>query len=495
MREEEGRAKGHGNALHIQGSDKGTVVLQQPLANGQYPKSTSQFMDMGESSQYHQSHVHQHCSREVCLPKAVFPKFDGSHPKVWKEKCEKYFNMYQVPFYLWSEFATIHFQGGAALWLQTYEAQHPISSWPELCIAVESKFGRDLYHNSMNELLQIRQHTDVQEYYDRFESAMHKVLVHNRSLDDVFFVSKFLQGLNADIRSAIILHKPRTVDAALSLALMQAQVLETQTKPFFKRSSKDFHKNPGRPNIINQPGILGPAPLGDNKSKWEDKVADLRSQRRSQGLCMKCGEKWSRQHKCPEKVSLRVLEELLQVISPEDEEDEQIYQLSNSAAEGVQGRKTIKLHGLVNNQEILILIDSGSSCTFISEQTAKSLQCTVSPTQAVSVTVANGHKLTSDQQVVGFTWWTQGHTFSHSARVLDIPYFDLVLGMDWLEAHSPMWIHWKRKLLRFSHAGQRIALKGIKDTLSQCPEIKLKKLKGLVKRGGVAQVIHLCPVI
>ena len=79
----------------------------------------------------------------------------------------------------------------------------------------------------MNDLLQIRQTSDVQEYYDRFESAMHKVLVHNKSLDDIFFVSKFLQGLNPEIRSAIVLHKPRTVDAALSLALMQASVLET----------------------------------------------------------------------------------------------------------------------------------------------------------------------------------------------------------------------------------------------------------------------------
>lgn len=69
---------------------------------------------------------------------------------------------------------------------------------------------------------------------------MHKVLVHNRSLDDVFFVSKFLQGLNSEIRSAIVLHKPRTVDAALSLALMQASVLENQPKPFFKRLGREF---------------------------------------------------------------------------------------------------------------------------------------------------------------------------------------------------------------------------------------------------------------
>lgn len=65
--------------------------------------------------------------------------------------------------------------------------------------------------------------------------------------------------------------------------------------------------------------------------------------------------------------------------------------------------------------------------------------------------------------------------------------------MDWLEAYSPMWIHWKHKLLRFTHVGHRIALKGVKDSLSQCPKIKLRKLKGLVRKGGVAQMVHLCP--
>lgn len=223
---------------------------------------------------------------------------------------------------------------------------------------------------------------------------------------------------------------------------------------------------------------------------------------------MKCGEKWNRQHKCPDKISLHVLEKVLDVMKPDEieadskedsssdeDDDEQVFLLSSSVIEGVQGRKTIRLNGLVHNQEILILIDSGSSCTFISSKAVESLKCTVTSVAPVSVTVANGQKVKSDKQVSDFTWWTQGHTFSHPARVLDIPCYDLVLGMDWLETHSPMWIHWKRKVLRFTHSGKRIALKGTKDSLFKCPKIKIRKLKGLVRKGGVAQVIHLCPIL
>lgn len=78
---------------------------------------------------------------------------------------------------------------------------------------------------------------------------MHKVLVLNKSLDDVFFVSKFMQGLNPNIQAAIILHKPRTIDVALSLALMQANVLEIQTKPFFNKNPRNFPRHQGKPPI------------------------------------------------------------------------------------------------------------------------------------------------------------------------------------------------------------------------------------------------------
>ena len=229
-REEEGRAKVLGVESTTQGLEKGPVVLHPPpLANGQPTGINSHLIHIPDSSQYYNVHVPHHYPKEIRLPKAVFPKFDGANPKSWKEKCEKYFNMYHVPMHLWAQFATIHFSGSAELWLQTYEAQHSDEeiSWVELCIAVDFKFGRDLYHNAMNDILQIKQHTSVQECFDRFQSIMHKVLVHNKGLDDVFFVSKFLQCLNPDIKSAIMLHKPRTVDVALSLALMQESLLES----------------------------------------------------------------------------------------------------------------------------------------------------------------------------------------------------------------------------------------------------------------------------
>lgn len=48
--------------------------------------------------------------RDFRLPKVDFPKFNGSHPKVWKEKAKKYFEMFNVPINLWAQYATTHFK-------------------------------------------------------------------------------------------------------------------------------------------------------------------------------------------------------------------------------------------------------------------------------------------------------------------------------------------------------------------------------------------------
>jgi hypothetical protein len=247
-----------------------------------------------------------------------------------------------------------------------------------LCVAVDQKFGRDLHHNYMRDLLTIRQTSDVLEYAARFEQAKHRVLVHNRDMGEVFFVQKFIDGLRYNISSAIVLHKPRTVDAALSLALMQEELLETSSRRYQPRSDREFNRFSPRSGSTKSADTATPTPDTKQlpkftwKDKGEDKIASLRDQRRAQGLCMKCGEKWNRTHRCPKHIPIHILEEVLEAISVDDSQDEaqeaastsseeEVLSLSVSAVEGVQGKKTMRLQGLVNNQEVLLSLSSVST--------------------------------------------------------------------------------------------------------------------------------------
>jgi hypothetical protein len=64
--------------------------------------------------------------------------------------------MYGVPTHVWASFATLNFRGNASRWLQAYEAEHTVDTWAELCVAVEQKFGRELYQNHICDILHIR---------------------------------------------------------------------------------------------------------------------------------------------------------------------------------------------------------------------------------------------------------------------------------------------------------------------------------------------------
>ncbi|CAN6252738.1 unnamed protein product [Urochloa humidicola] len=67
----------------------------------------------------------------------------------------------------------------------------------------------------------------------------------------------------------------------------------------------------------------------------------------------------------------------------------------------------------------------------------------------------------------------------------------MIIGADWLADHSPTWIHWKKKQMRFPLNGKRVVIFGIKDNTSGCKKISMGKLQGLLRRNDVHQVVHL----
>jgi hypothetical protein len=96
---------------------------------------------------------------------------------------------------------------------------------------------------------------------------------------------------------------------------------------------------------------------------------------------------------------------------------------------------------------ILMLVDSGSSNTFISAQLAAKMTGVSQLVQPLSVKVANGlsMKCQSQFQFQNTLWEIQGLQFYSDFKVIPLQYFDVILGYDWLEQFSPMKIHWTAK--------------------------------------------------
>lgn len=108
---------------------------------------------------------------------------------------------------------------------------------------------------------------------------------------------------------------------------------------------------------------------------------------------------------------------------------------------------SIKLKAMVKNKVMLILLDSGSSHSFVSKEFVELTKMETVLIQPRKVKLANGEYLTTDAKVQNLEWYIQGHTLSSEMLVLDMAPYDAILSFDWLKQHSLMECDWTNKTL------------------------------------------------
>jgi hypothetical protein len=141
--------------------------------------------------------------------------------------------------------------------------------------------------------------------------------------------------------------------------------------------------------------------------------------------------------------------------------------LSKSIASGIPAARTIRLVGQLQDVPVQILIDSGSSSSFINQSLVSQLQHLQVSSVPSSVQVAGGGMLYNDSILRGVQWTVDGCSFHFDFRTLPLVNFDVVIGMDWLKDHSPMQADWRHKWLAVPYDGQIRVLQGIAPSLPQ----------------------------
>lgn len=131
-------------------------------------------------------------------------------------------------------------------------------------------------------------------------------------------------------------------------------------------------------------------------------------------------------------------DEVLNDLATEDALHEEFCQLSLNAITSSESTNCIKLKTRVKDKVMLILIDSGSTHSFISSQFVTLAKIPIVPMKPKKVKLANGEWIETNQQVSNPQWYCQGHTLSSNMVVLYMHPYDAILGFDRLQAHNPM---------------------------------------------------------
>lgn len=395
--------------------------------------------------EYYQHPVH---------PKLDFPKFDGENPKAWRLKCEVYFRVCATRPELWVSIATMHFGGNAVLWLQSTQAHTKCRNWEEFVDAICLRFGREEFQQQLRSFNRLKQSGTVTEFAEKFNESMHNLLAHH-TWDPMFFMTQFTDGLRSDIRAAVILHQPKNLDTTVSLACLQEEVLETMRRETRRTEFVTGGRQPAR-TALPLPIPPGRLPIsagtrvddrrgtdGSRASGYDDKMAALRAYRRAKGLCHTCGEKWSREHRCGPTVQLHVVQELWELMQeasletdPVDDDHsqgEEILAISVAAVNGLETPKTVRLVGSIQGIEVIMLIDSGSTHSFMREELAEKLQGEQKAQQGMRVRIADGGTLWCVKEFPDCQWQVQGINFTTTLKVIALGCYDVIVGMDWLE--------------------------------------------------------------
>ena len=114
---------------------------------------------------------------------------------------------------------------------------------------------------------------------------------------------------------------------------------------------------------------------------------------KDKGLCFKCDEKWRVGHQCKKKE----LSIILALDEDEDEEDHEEEAEMNSTTKvclnfvlGITKPKTMKLKGIIQNKEVVVMIDPGATHNFIALKTVERLQIPVTNTGGFGVALGTG---------------------------------------------------------------------------------------------------------
>lgn len=153
-------------------------------------------------------------------------------------------------------------------------------------------------------------------------------------------------------------------------------------------------------------------------------------------------------------------------------------------AQGCPLGKIIKVKGQHGKRKLIVLIDCGSTHSFLNEAIAKELNSPTSATFPLAVTVANGSKMFIKLKCPSFTWVMQGQEFTAELRLLKLGGCDIVLGMGWMWTVSPLVFDFNNLEVTFEVGRKKVTLTGSLD-VGECKLITGKKCKNCCSRKGI----------
>ncbi|GJY20360.1 transposon ty3-G gag-pol polyprotein [Tanacetum coccineum] len=424
--------------------------------------------------------------------KLHFPRFGGEDPKGWLYQAEQYFEFQRVETEDQVQLASFHLDGIALQWHRWITKFRGPMTWAEFSKAVLVRFGPTEYEDPAEALSRLKQTTTVASYQEAFEKISHQV----DGLPETFLVGCFIGGLKEEIRLEVKLKTPRNLTEAIGMALLVEEKLNLQRRG---STSQRFSALTAPSRSTTTQGILGPSPNQRLAIPAPNPIRRLSQtearERREKGLCYYCDERYTPGHKCS-KPQLFMISDVSEVEDEESLGDNQEQnpgdshvEISFHAISGSINPQTLRLPGKINNKEVVVLIDGGSTHNFVDQALVDRFGLVVEKDTPLKVVVGNREHVTCTGRVRALTIVIQGYVISTDFFVLPVAACPIVLGVQWLKTLGPVEMDYEQLTIGFHLAGSSHKLQGLKG--SELAALKTHELMGIQ---GTALFLQITPV-
>ena len=187
------------------------------------------------------------------------------------------------------------------------------------------------------------------------------------------------------------------------------------------------------------------------------------SERRKKGLCYHCDERWTAGHKC-KSMRLYLMEEVedekADCVEIEEEEEaeleEEKVEITLCAFLGSTSPSTMRVMVILNGQNTIVLLDSGSTHNFKDGTLAKELKIQTNVESNFGVRVANGQVIRTLGECKEVKFKMQGLHLKLTFNLLDLGGCGIVLGTQWLSTLGVIIWDFKQLVMMFKHEGKQV---------------------------------------
>nr|GFC50749.1 transposon Ty3-G Gag-Pol polyprotein [Tanacetum cinerariifolium] len=168
-------------------------------------------------------------------------------------------------------------------------------------------------------------------------------------------------------------------------------------------------------------------------------------------------------------------------------------EISFHAISGAILPQILRLPKRIQNKDVVVLVDGGSTHNFVEQELVNRLGLQVDPTVNFSVVVANREKLACTGRVRNISLVVHGYVISTDFFVLPVAACPIVLGVQWLKTLGHIEFDFNNLTIGFHIAGSHHKLQGLKA--SELFALKSHELMGICDAALLLQIVSVLPQV